>query len=463
MVTTSIRRWIKQSGSQVEHILDDNHIAALDKKYLTVLGKSVGSFGTIALDEIHTAAVNYLRSSINASLAKYEPLVNAVVEKSYGILISAYAKGAHVGELEERLHAIPSLLSHTCDMVLSKIDTSDDPQCLQMMAVVLFAVRPLSMQEICLVVDICDPASIKREITIERQERLESKLLISSRGLLSVQSGLVMFVHASAHEHVKSIFMSRLDNAHPDGDMVLLRACLLYLQQPQKKMKRYFPDTELEHPLNQLGKKMKRYFRDTNPEPSKTGNTVMVLPFFRYAVTYWVLHGTHARRRIDSHLFEREIQSMDGRDFETWKSYFSTLREGSEGDTAQQEVESYFLARVRAVTTPIELMSQINTQAGGHSWVEEAVSPDSTNKSNQKKSKKPNTVHERFVTVEESSTYGLRDLLLASGYQAALFVNPSDSQAAAHGSYLMRQSITTSVNNHGTRPGPSSYHATEPR
>ena len=124
MVTTSIRRWIRQSDSQAEQVLDDNHIAALDKIYLAALGRNlpavVGYVRTMALDKMHTAAVGYLRSSLNASVAKYEPLVNAVVENSYELLLSAYAKGVHVGGLEQRLHAIPSLLSHTYDMVRAR-------------------------------------------------------------------------------------------------------------------------------------------------------------------------------------------------------------------------------------------------------------------------------------------------------------------------------------------------------
>ena len=226
---------------------------------------------------------------------------------------------------------------------------SEDLQCLQMMAVVLFAVRPLAMQEICLIVDICDPAAIEREISIERQSRLESNFLAFSRGLLFVQSGLVMFIHASAHEHVKKIFMSRLGNGHPDGEMILLRACLLYFK-ARKEREHYELPTILDPPE----------IRDGG------------LPFFRYAVTYWVLHGMRLQRRIDPQVFEREIQSMGGSHFESWKSYFLSVREGSEGNTAQQEVESYFLARIPVVTTPIELVSQIITQVGDHLWVEEA-------------------------------------------------------------------------------------------
>ena len=63
-----------------------------------------------------------------------------------------------------------------------------------------------------------------------------------------------------------------------------------------------------------------------------------------------------------------------------------------------------------------------------------------------------------FVLSDVSSAYDLRDLLLSSGYQAALFANPSDVQAAAQGSEFTRQSSTISFNNHSTQPGPSSNH-----
>ena len=363
MVTTSIRRWIGQSGSQAEHTLDEYHTAALDEIYPAALEirspAVVDHVLTIALDDIHTAAVNYLRSSINASLEKYEPLVNAVVESSYGVLISAYLKGVDTGGLEKRLDAMPSLLSRTYDRALSKIDMSDDHQYLQMMAVVLSAVRPLYMQEICLIVDAWDETlSNGRKLTIRRQEKLESELLAWSRGLLSVQSGLVVFVHVSAYEHVKNSVMSRLGKSHHNGDHIILRACLLHLKKSQEKMKRYCGVTD--------------------PELSHTGAVMGGIPFFRYAVTYWVQHGIRTQRKIDPRLFETEFESMHESQFETWKYYFSYMRETSEGNTAQQEVESYFSASVHAVTAPIKLVSQINEQAGGGLRLKEADSPNST-------------------------------------------------------------------------------------
>ena len=221
-------------------------------------------------------------------------------------------------------------------MFSSERDVSIDSELMRMLAVVIYAVRPLSMQELCVVIDAWDPEwAIERRVSSERQENLEQKLLSWSQGLLDVQSGLVVFVPRSAREHAKNFLLPKFNNAPPDGEIVILEACLLYLQHMQEEMERHCHDTE--------------------SELSYAGNAfVENSPFLHYAVTFWVLHGICLQRKIEPYLFEKKIQRMHRSHFKTWKFYFISARESSEGDTARQEVESYFLARGWAVHTPIE-------------------------------------------------------------------------------------------------------------
>ena len=175
------------------------------------------------------------------------------------------------------------------------------------------------------------------------------ELLTWSQGLLSVQLGLFMFINNSAHEYVNNPFMPRRGNARFDGDMIILRAYLLY--------------------LSKLQEQMEKDCGDTNPELSDAEDALSRrLPFFRYAINNWVLHGIRLQRKIDP------LSSH----FEISKSDFPSMRESSGGNTAQQELEGYFLHRFSGAATLIELVSQIYEQIEGYSWVEEPNSLDST-------------------------------------------------------------------------------------
>ena len=254
---------------------------------------------------------------------------------------------------------MPYLRAHTYDRILADIDMSYHHQLLQMMAVTLFAVRPLTMQEFRLVVDISDPvSSFDSESTSKRQERRERKLLTWSQGLLSVQFGLAIFINTLAHGYVKNPFMSRRVNSGLDGDMMVLRAYLLYLQKLQEQME--------------------KCCCDTNPELSHAEDALLWrFPFFRYAIPFSVLDGISVRRRIDPCLFDMENPRMHGSHFEVWKSRFRPTKESLEGHMTQQEVKSYFLARFSGAAPLVDLDSQMKTQTRSLLGVEEADFPDS--------------------------------------------------------------------------------------
>ena len=125
----------------------------------------------------------------------------------------------------------------------------------------------------------------------QRQKRRESKLLTWSQGLLSVQLGLVIFINTSAYRYVKNSFISRRGNARFDGEMMILRAYLLYLPKLQEQME--------------------KCRRDTDPELEDAEDALLNrLPFFRYAVPYWMLHGGRVQRSIDFPLMDRETENM---------------------------------------------------------------------------------------------------------------------------------------------------------
>ena len=319
------------------------------------------------LNDIRTIVVKNL---LQFSDIPDESLVNSIVEKANGnlvwvslacsSLIQGWAEGDTRGALESRLERIPLDLSNIYENIIGAIDPTDDSEYVQMMAIVLCAARPLSVRELCIVFDTCNPASsITKTVSIDQKKRLERKLFDWSKGYLCVHNGLVMFSHVSVHQFVMAKFsMSKLGHASPDGDMIILRACLLYIQESQEELEQHCLDFDSE-------------FLDA-------GNAVFKdLPFFSYAVTYWVLHGIRLQKRVESHAFEMAIQQMQITQFARWKYYFFSIRESSEGNLAQQEVESYFLAKYPAVATPIELVSEINTQMQGPKDIEGASFSDS--------------------------------------------------------------------------------------
>ena len=316
-----------------------------------------------ALDKVEDSGqedpIAHLAHLLNELAAKMSRSFRLILSsRPLAAFMSAFALHRQINLSWCETGSLPSQLSELYDRMFSKRDISDDSEFMRMFAAVIYAVRPLSMQEICVVVDAWDPEwKIEWGVSSERQDDLEQKLLTWSQGLLDVQSGLVKFVSRSAREHVKKFLVPQFRNAPPDGDMIILRACLLYLQHMHEEMERHCHDTDSEL---------------SGPWYAFVEN----LPFLHYAVTFWVLHGIRLQRKIEPHLFEMEIQRMHRNHFEYWKFYFMSARESSEGNTAQQEVEGYLLARFSGVATPIELVSQMNTQVRGPLGVEEAGSPD---------------------------------------------------------------------------------------
>ena len=251
--------------------------------------------------------------------------------------------GETIKSVEERIQHIPKDLSRLYRDLLGGITEADRPKALKFFEWIVFAIRPLSLDELRIAMAI-EPDSQYRSMQEYQEEKmltgsnddLERRVKFLSRGLAEVRQHkderIVQFIHQSVNDFLVSGGLTILvadqqliDLAIGSAHYRLSRSCIRVIE-------------------------MEEFSQEQDKKKEKIENT----PFLKYATQFWLLHAERSQARgillID---LLRYLHGSSDSLIRTWVRVFRTLDRHS-GDCPPRKTTLLHVVSARALIGPLE-------------------------------------------------------------------------------------------------------------
>ena len=211
-------------------------------------------------------------------------------------------KGKSLIAIRKMILDIPSELDSLYQELLSDLDEDDLPQSLRLMQWICFAVRPLTLPEVRYAMTVSASMSYTSIAQCEcsqdfvLDEQIERRVCDLSRGLAEVEEHknkqrVVQFVHQSVNDFLLERGLRLMDsstnaNVVAQGHFEISRSCLKILS------------------MEEIVRWCSEYRQNSPPRYSLTVILDNILPIWRYAAMYWIVH---VRRVEEQNVSQEDI------------------------------------------------------------------------------------------------------------------------------------------------------------
>ena len=262
--------------------------------------------------ENHEDIVTYVRGRLTDNNAKVNEIRGMIIERASGIFQWArlvvdrveelLLEGKVVKKVKEEIQQIPSDLHTLYRGLLERISQQERPEVLDLIYWMLFALRPLSLDELRFATAIQPDLPYKslrqyqdEGILIESNEEMERRVKSLSRGLAEIRvqkdTPVVQFIHQSVNDFLlEDGIKTLLDSNWESIDMAigwahyrLSRSCIRYIDMDEIRQE------------SRDWRRIENWGGIIDWEKSEERKEMAKFPFLEYATKSWALHAERAQ------------------------------------------------------------------------------------------------------------------------------------------------------------------------